>query len=41
MAKKQVGEDTLFNLNFISLFIIKGTQNKNSSRAGTRRQELM
>ena len=42
MTKKQVGEERVYSA-YIStlLFITKGSQDRNSSRAGTWRQELM
>jgi hypothetical protein len=42
MTKKQVGEERVYSA-YIStlLFITKGSQDRNSHRAGTWRQELM
>ena len=42
MAKKQLGEERVYlAYTFILLFITKGSQNRNSSKAGAWRQELM
>jgi hypothetical protein len=42
MAKKQVGEGRVYSAyTSILLFITKGSQDRNSHRAGTWRQELM
>jgi hypothetical protein len=42
MTKKQVGEERVYSTyTSMLLFITKGSQDRNSSRSGTRRQELM
>jgi hypothetical protein len=42
MAKKQVGEEKIYSAyTYTLLFITKGSQDRNSNRAGTWRQELM
>jgi hypothetical protein len=44
MTKKQVGEERVYSAytsTLMLLFIIKGSQDRNSHRAGTWRQELM
>jgi hypothetical protein len=42
MTKKQVGEERVYSAYTSTLlFITKGSQDKNSSRSETRRQELM
>jgi hypothetical protein len=42
MTKKQVGEEVVYlAYTSTSLFIIKGSQDRNSNRTGTWRQELM
>jgi hypothetical protein len=42
MTKKQVGEERVYSVyTFTLLFITKGSQDRNSHRAGTWRQELM
>jgi len=42
MTKKQVGEEKVYSAyTSISLFIIEGSQDRNSNRSGSWKQELM